>query len=163
MTCIYNVLSVLKEAVPFGSLVVASIVAFLALKEYRLKVKAETRLAERSRVESDVKLIKIFTEIMDNANARSGYHVSEKAIEAILSAETTRLADLSPKACSDLLARAVVTLPVGAATQQAAFAAIGVLGKEHKILERIAIQALESLRDVNRDLADRYLNDFKTR
>src|SRR3990170_4374615 len=79
----------------FVTLITASIGGWLALKEYRLKLRAETRLAESSEVESDIKLLKLFTEIMDIAHGRGGYDVSEKVMERILSPDIIKKLDLS--------------------------------------------------------------------
>lgn len=71
----------------FVSLITASSGGWLALREYRLKVEAEIRLKESAEVEADIKLIKLFTEIMNIAHARGEGYVSEKAIEILLSTE----------------------------------------------------------------------------
>ena len=71
----------------FITLLTASIGGWLSLREYRLKVRAETRIAQSSELESDIKLITLFIEIMDIAHSRRGTQVSEKAVEAILSPE----------------------------------------------------------------------------
>src|SRR6266705_4311357 len=69
------------------ALVSVAIGSWLALKEYRLKLKAEARAANSEKAETDVRLLKAFTELMDLANGRSGYIVSEKAIEELFKHE----------------------------------------------------------------------------
>ena len=147
----------------FVTLITASIGGWLALKEYRLKLRAETRLAESSEVESDIKLLKLFTEIMDIAHGRGGYDVSEKVMERILSPDIIKKLDLSgSKDLEDLLAKAIISFPVGLAAQNAAISAIWVLGKKHSTLTPVAIQALESLSEFKGEMAKRYLDDLKT-
>ena len=145
----------------FITLLVTSIGGWLALREYRLKAKAETRLAESAELESDIKLIKIFTEIMDIAHARSGYKVSEKAIEVILSSEALEQLNQTGGNVRDILHNSIVCLPVGVAAQDAAISAIWTLGKKHEILAPIALQALVTLSGFKSEVVMGYLDDFK--
>lgn len=62
----------------FVSLITASVGGWLSLREYRLKVQAETWLAKSSELEADIKLLKLFTEIMNIAHARGATQLSEK-------------------------------------------------------------------------------------
>ena len=81
----------------FITLTTASISGYLALKEYRLKAQAETRLTKSAQIKSDIKLIQIFIEIMDIAHARRSSQISDKAIEAVISSEAIKKLDLSSK------------------------------------------------------------------
>lgn len=159
-------LEIIKEwLVPisiFVTLITASIGGWLALREFRLKVQAETRLAEGAELESDIKLLKIFTEIMNIAHARGGTYVSEKAIEAILSPEVIKELGLSGEKLRDSLDNAVICLPVGVAAQDAAICAIWVLGCKHSLLKPVAIQALQSLSKFRGEVAEGYLQDLKS-
>jgi hypothetical protein len=150
----------------FITLMTASISGCLALKEYRLKAQAETRLTKSAEIESDIKLIQIFIEIMDIAHARRSSEISEKAIEAILSSEEIKKLDLSKqeslKIFHESLPYATITLSVGYAAQDAAICAIWALGKEHHILKQIAIQALSSLQTMKPLVVDNYLQDLKS-
>jgi hypothetical protein len=112
-------------------------------------------------VESDIKLLTLFTQIMDIANARSGYYVSEKAIETILSHENFKSLNINENNFNALIENAVISLPVGAAAQEAAICAIWVLGKKHQLLMPIAIQALESLSKFKGETTKDYLIDLK--
>jgi hypothetical protein len=102
-------LSEVKEWILVASgsiaLISASISSWLALKEYRLKLQAETRAANSEKAESDVRLLKAFTELNDVANGRGGYEVSEKLIEELFRREVftkAEFADLeSPKKGSE--------------------------------------------------------------
>jgi len=147
----------------FVTLITASIGGWLSLREYRLKVKAETRLAQNAEVESDIKLLKLFTEIMDIAHGRRGSEVSEKAIEKILSQEVIEQLELSGSNLKDILNKAIISLPVGIAAQDAAICAIWVLGKKHSTLTPIAIQALESLSTFKGGVVKGYLEDITTK
>jgi uncharacterized membrane protein len=145
----------------FVALITASIGGWLALREYKLKARAETRLAKTAEIESDVKLLTLFTELMDIAHARGGSHVSEKAIERLLSPEMSKQLNVSAANVPKILESAVVTLPVGGAAQDAAIAAIWTLGKRHPILTQVAIRALESLSTFKGEVAAPYLQDLK--
>ncbi|MBM3148837.1 MAG: hypothetical protein FJZ88_02255 [Chloroflexi bacterium] len=134
--------STLKEwLVPvstFVTLITASIGGWLALREYRLKVKAEIRLTQSAELEADIKLLKLFTEIMTIAHTRGGTQVSEKAIEKLLSPEVIQALGLSGPDIRSTIENAVVTLPVGIAAQDAAICAIWVLGNRHEVLKPVA-------------------------
>jgi len=117
---------------------------WLSLREYRLKVRAETRLAKSAEVEAQIKLLKLFTEIMNIAHARGESHFSDKLAELICRPEIVSALQQQGNRL-DLGDLAVITLPVGTAAQDAAIAAIGELGKRHEILRPVAKQALESL------------------
>jgi len=145
----------------FVTLITASIGGWLSLREYRLKVKAETRLAQSAELESDIKLLKLFTEIMDIDHSRRGYEVSEKIIEKILSPEVLDQFGLSGSKLEDVINKTIIPLPVGIAAQDAAICAIWVLGKKHSILTPVAIQALESLSTFKGEVVKGYLEDIK--
>jgi hypothetical protein len=49
-----------------------------------VKLKAEARAQESSELEAEVRLNALFSELMVTANGRSGYVVSDKAIEYLL-------------------------------------------------------------------------------
>ncbi|MEM4406993.1 MAG: hypothetical protein QXS68_08095 [Candidatus Methanomethylicaceae archaeon] len=148
----------------FISLIGVTIKFWQASNEYKLKLAAEKRSAESSEAEKDINLLKIFTEIMNIAHGRSGYLLSEKAVDALFQKgmvkenDLMNLSDINSKIVNSSL----ITLPVGAAAQHSAFAAIAVLGKRHAVLKDVAIQGLESLVHVNEDLAKKYLNVLRS-
>jgi hypothetical protein len=143
-----------------AALVAAIYAGSASLKEYRLKARAEKRLAQSSEIESDIRLIKLFIEIMDLAHARRESQISEKAIEALLSPELAKQIGLSVTNIQEILGKTVITLPVGSAAQDAAISAIWALGNKHEILKPIAIQALTSLNTFRKEVADNYLQDL---
>jgi hypothetical protein len=61
----------------------------------------------------------------------------------------------------DILKDTVITLPVGMAAQDAAIAAIWVLGQRHETLMAVAIQALEFLSVFKQKVAQGYLDDLR--
>ena len=63
-------------------------------------------------------------------------------------------------ALQNLLADAVIAIPVGFAEQDFAIAAIWILGKLHEILRNTAIQVLESISTFKKEIAEKYLIDF---
>jgi hypothetical protein len=147
----------------FVTLITASVGGWLSLREYRLKVQAETRLARSAELEADIKLLKVFTEIMSIAHARGGAQVSEKAIEKILTPEMIKELGLSGKSLTEVLGTAVVNLPVGSAAQDAAICSIWVLGCRHEVLRPVAIQALTSLTHIKGAVVTPYLEDLNGR
>jgi hypothetical protein len=129
------------------TLISVAVGVWLSLREYRLKLRAERRLEKSSEIEAEVRLLTLFTQLMDIANGRSGYQVSEKAVEWIL---THIKIDESKPLDVNALSRAVqelavLTLPVGSAAQDASVAAIASLTQRHEVLRSVGLQALESL------------------
>ena len=147
----------------FVSLITASVGGWLSLREYRLKVQAETRLAKSSELEADIKLLKLFTEIMNIAHARGATQLSEKAIEKVFSPENMKELGLKIENLHPVLESMIITHPVGMAAQDAAIAAIWALGVKHEILRPVAIQALTSLSGFKAKIANPYLADLKSK
>lgn len=144
------------------ALIGSTVGILLALKEYKLKLKAETRLSKSANAETDIQLVKVFTDIMNLANGRSGYCISEKVIEKILELENLSEISLHDGSLHMLISKnAIIKFPVGSAQQDAAISAICVLAKRHEFLKPIAIQALESIYPSNPEIAERYLSDLK--
>lgn len=85
------------------TLISVAVGVWLSLREYRLKLQAETRLKYSSQVELDIQLLKLFTEIMNLAHARGGTHVSEKAVELLLKPEVVRELSAQGKSLTDFL------------------------------------------------------------
>lgn len=140
-----------------GSLLSVAIGSLLALKQYRLKLEAETRLKETARIESNLQLLRVFTEIMNIAHARVAYYSSEKAIEAILKPENVASLLHDRAKLSQTIQACIVPLPVGAAAQSASIAAIAALGQRHEILTNVAIEGLKSLTKVGIEVPEEYL------
>jgi len=131
------------------TLLSTAIAAWVAVLNYRLKVKAEHRLRESTQAEVDTKLSKAFSDLMWIAHARSGSHASEKLIEGALNAHFVN-ADYfrNPRADQkkQLLEEAcILNLPVGVASQNAAIMSIAVLGRRYEILREPAQAALKSI------------------
>ena len=141
--------------------VIASVMAIIASTawfwELRLKIKAERRLAESTEIESQIKLLKLFTEIMNIAHARGGYEVSETVIDKLLTPEIIKENDN----LKDTINNAIITIPVGEASQNAAITAIWKLGKTHKVLKESSIQALTSLCKFKKEIVEPYLIDLE--
>jgi hypothetical protein len=135
---------------------------WLSLRDYRLKLQAEARLKYSAQVETDIQLLKLFTEIMNIANARGASVVSEKAVEFLLKDKNLQELTMNGRHIRDILMDgAVLVLPVGEAAQDAAIAAIATLGRRHEILQDASVQALESLVSFKGDIARKYLAQFK--
>jgi hypothetical protein len=146
----------------FITLITTAIAAWLSLKEYRLKLKAETRLKYSAQVETDVQLLKLFTEIMNIAHGRSGYYVSEKILEFVLKDTNIKNILDNPEKTRELFKdMSVIALPVGKAQQDAAICAIATIAKRHEILRPLALQALESLNEFKSEVAKKYLDELR--
>jgi len=131
------------------------VAAFMTLREYKLKLRAEVRLANAANIESDVKLLTLFTQLMEIAHARGpSMLVSDKLFEAMWP-------HLQKAGVSDPRSAALITTPVGAASQDAAIAAIAALGRKHKVLRPVALSALESLAGFKPQPAKKFFDELK--
>lgn len=144
-----------------GSITLLSVAisSWLALRQYRLKLKEEERLSVSARTETDIKLVKAFSELMDIAHGRSGHVLSEKTVEFLLAHNFVPDKEMSDASAvgHKLQAAAVFALPVGRASQEAAIAAIAALGERHDVLRDLALQGLESLKIVRPDAVPKYI------
>lgn len=150
-----------------GSITLLSVAisSWLALRQYRLKLKEEERLSASARTETDIRLVKAFSELMDVAHARSGHVLSEKTVECLFSRGAITEQELAdPESLNrKLKTAAVMPLPVGLAAQDAAIAAIATLGARHEVLRRPALQALQSLAIFKSEIATKYLQELDAR
>ncbi|MFH1218832.1 MAG: hypothetical protein V1694_00030 [Candidatus Eisenbacteria bacterium] len=138
-----------------GGIVAAVWGGLIALRDYKLKLQAETRLAQIAQVEADVKLLNLFIEIMNVAHARgTTVLASDKLFEAMLP-------KLQAQGKMDVKDAAIITFPVGAASQDAAIAAIGELGKRHALLRPAALRALQSLATFKPEVANPVLVELQ--
>jgi hypothetical protein len=67
----------------FEFLITAAIGSWVAVNNYALKIETEKRLSESSSIESNVRLLKLFSEMMQIANCRYEPILSEKVIEGL--------------------------------------------------------------------------------
>src|SRR5438093_9746752 len=125
-----------------ASIIAVAIGVLLSLREYNLKLQAETRLTYSTQVESDIKLVQVLTNIMNIAHGRGGTAVSDKLLDALIPEENRAQLGVGNNV-EAIKHAAVVILPVGSAAQDAAIAAVCELGKRHAFLRPIALQALE--------------------
>jgi hypothetical protein len=139
-----------RDAVVTVSSVLVAVSALLAVWEYRLKVQGEKRLQESAASEIDTRMSKLFAELMWLAHARGGSQISEKCVEKLFEkgaitegdfGDLEKLNEKLSKACA-------INLPVGAASQDAAIASIGVLGSRYEILREPARAGLNSLKSI---------------
>ena len=144
------------------TLLSVAISSWLALGQYRLKLKEEERLSVSARTETDIKLVKVFSELMDIAHGRSGHVLSEKTVEFLLAHNFVPDREMSYASAvgRKLAAAAIFALPVGEASQDAAIAAIAALGGRHEVLRDLALQGLQSLAVVRPDVVPRYIDNL---
>jgi hypothetical protein len=115
-----------------------SIGAWIAIEQYRLKLKSET-------IESDIKLIKAFCDLLNIAHARGQVGYSEKLLEEFFKSNSDLETEVSKLTLDQKLEKALLIPKVGYAAQDAAIAAVATLGIRHNVLQDASIQALESL------------------
>ncbi|MDH0177468.1 hypothetical protein N7319_19930 [Aeromonas dhakensis] len=132
-------------------LIVAVVGIWKTLAVVRVKIEAETRLKHSAEIESHIKLLDLFTRLMDLAHARSGYHFSEEIAKYIANSDVTE----------KNFSKAIVSFPVGAACQDAAIAAIAQLASKHTILKNPALQGLESIKSFKPGIAEKYIEKIK--
>ncbi len=130
-----GVLTLVSIAITSASVAIGS---WNALKEYGLKQEAEARVAKKEEAETDVRLLKAFTELMDIANGRGGYEVSEKMIEELFEHRI-----FTEQEWGDLISLhekigefPVIYKPIGLPSQHAAIAAIATLANKHKEIKK---------------------------
>jgi len=124
-----------------------------------VKLRAESRMLAAQKIESDVKLLKLFSEMMNLAHARGAQVVSEQVLATALKDPT--ISALIASKSLDIADLAVITTPVGVAAQDAAIAAVAALGKKHEILRGAAIQGLETLSTWKEPVAMPFLDELK--
>lgn len=142
----------------FITLLTLAVGTYQSLREYRLKLKAESRLANSTAVEMDIKLMQGFTQLLALAHSRKGNYLSEKAVEKMFDNKVFTEQELKNP---DLLRRkiekvAVLNIFSGIAEQDAFIAAITNLGMKHEILKTPALQALETMQEFKPELAKKY-------
>lgn len=125
--------------------------------ELCLKFEAERRLKINSTIESQIKLLKLFTEIMDIAEARRETILSKEVLTYLIdSKQIDSLLDNKKNSKTPFLVS-----PVGRASQLTAISSIYNLAKKHKILREPSIQALKNLKGFQdekiQELAENYL------
>lgn len=147
-------------------LIVISAGSWMVAYEYRLKINAESRVQDAAVVESNVRLLKLFSEILKVAHEQ---FVSEKTIEGLFSNNIITSSD-SPDQIRTKLDTAVIRPRIGTATQDAAIAAIYTLGKNHRdILLDPAIAGMTAIigslekdgRPAGTATAKKYLDELK--
>lgn len=120
---------------------------WIAIGKYSINIESEKRLNKNENVESDIKLLTSFTEMMNIANARYPPIVSEKAIECLLGKLNIIPNDSISNYQLQLLIKSSIIYPeYGTAAQDAAIAAIYNFGKTHEILREPAIYGLKSIK-----------------
>jgi ethanolamine ammonia-lyase small subunit len=135
------------------------------LAEYELKLRAEQRLAESARAETDIRLVKAFSELILTASGRSEYVLSETTIEKLFESGAISAVDLNdPEALNDKLQLAAsFSQRIGMTTATAATTAIAALAQRHEVLRDSGIKALE--REIIKENApkavERYLEELR--
>jgi hypothetical protein len=163
-----TVASVVQDLmVALASIIVATSTAiglWFTLREYRLKLEAETRLAESAKAETDVRLLQTFTEMLFVASGRKGEAVYAKEILDLMVQKNMLTEDdfKSPDRLKEAISKATMLAQVpGEASALGALAAIAALTKKHKVLKEPAIAALENLSEWQPAKFGKYLDSIR--
>ena len=138
LTAIHEIKELLVPIATSVTLLSVAISSWLALRQYRLKLRSE-------KIENDIKLVKAFSELMSLAHARSQTTYSEKFLDKLFEKEIISNADFQGFDLGRKIQTAALTVPIGLAAQTAAIAAVATLGLRHDVLKDASIQGLESL------------------
>lgn len=142
-----NVSNTLIPISTFITLISITSGIWIAIGKYSINVASEKRLNKNANIESDIKLLTSFTEMLNIAHARYPPIVSEKAIECLLGKINIMPLDSLANYQLQLLIKSAIIYPeYGTAAQDAAIAAIYNFGKNHEILREPAICGLRSIR-----------------
>lgn len=149
----------------FITLISTSIGIWLSLKQYRIKLFTEIRLKESSRAEMDIRLLKLFTEILIIATGRKGEIIlSDKIVEELVKNNKLDFTDLTAGNMDKIrtsVARTAILEPlVGQSSLSAAFASIATLAIRHRVLRLSALQALEDFKEWQPELSQKYIDEI---
>jgi hypothetical protein len=162
-----NLAEIKDWLVPVASLIAiisTSVGVWLSLKEYRVKLQAETRLTESTRAETDIRLLQLFTELLYVASGRKGDAVFSKEVLDLL-IQKNMLTEEDFKSADSLKSKisqaTLIAETPGQLSANAAFASIATLAKRHPVLYEPAIEALESSLGWKPETSKKYLNSLR--
>lgn len=150
-----------------GSATLLSIAAsvWLGVQQYRLKLKAEERLARSEQAETDLRLLAAFVELIQDAAQTGRYRVSETLVKWLIDGGHLSKADLeNTNAVREKVAwHATVADTVGETQCRMAVFAIGALAKRYDFLRELGVRALESKRvsDTDPEAAQTILQELR--
>lgn len=151
------------ELIAWATFAIATITAIpvvisilFALHEYRLKMAAERRQWMTAEVEAEIRLHKIFGELMSTAHGREDYYFSEELAKMVFEELKSSGMQDNAKINKEIVERSVFTRPIGIAQQQAAIASITRLACAYPQLRKPALEAFNNLGfPPNNDLVQR--------
>ncbi|KJY95176.1 hypothetical protein [Pseudoalteromonas piscicida] len=128
---------IIANITPMAALIAVIVGIWKSLATIRIKIEAEYRLKETARIESQIKLLTVFSKLVEVAHARKEDFLSETMVEHLLkdNSQQVKLDD------------AIITSVAGAASQDAAIESITALALEHEIIRGSALKALYNLKD----------------
>jgi len=149
-TSVFSILEDINKVIipSFGILgiISSSIAAIGALIQIRLKNKEQIEAIKNANIDSEIKLIKTFSELMEIAHAYGDVEVSEEVVKKSLE-KIDDLRDEEKRKVFNCIIKdsAFLIKPKGAAAQESAIAAVYCLGMKYGILYEPALAGLESL------------------
>ena len=147
-----EIIEMIKVAGMISTFTVSVFGIYKTANVLKLKFEAELRLKNSFEIESEIKLLDLFSNVMDTAHARRGSHFSETIAKKISE---------DAKGVVPSYSAAMVSYPVGSASQDAAIAAIGELGLKHKILRNPALKGLLEIKKFKADIAIDYIQKLE--
>jgi hypothetical protein len=110
LTAIHDIKELLVPIATSVTLLSVAISSWLALRQYRLKLRSE-------KIENDIKLVKAFAELLNLAHARSQTTDSEKFLDKLFENEIISNADFQGFDLGQKIQTAALTVPVGLAAR----------------------------------------------
>lgn len=148
----------------FVAIVTSAVAIWRVLKEYGLKLQAETRLAESTRAETDIRLLELFTDLLCIASGRVGDAVySKEILDLLIQKDIFTEDDFKDldKLKEKISKAALIAQTPAAASADAAFASIATLAKRHPVLYEPAMEALESFHGWKPEISEKYLDSIR--
>jgi hypothetical protein len=152
-------------AIPVTALlgiITTSFTLIITLLQFKLKSKVQTEMIKNKNIESQIKMIKLFSELMNIAHARGDTEISEKLVEHIVSKYGNIIDENERIKFKKIIGDTVyLTKPIGLAAQDAAIAAIYSLGIRYDFLYDSALQGLKTLNIFKENVTKEYIEKME--
>jgi hypothetical protein len=119
---------------------------WVGVQQYRLKLKAEERLARSSQAETDLRLLNAFSELVQEATGTGPFRLSEQVVKFLIDSGHLSDADLDDAVAfkQKIYDRAMLAEIIGVTRSRMASYAIGALARRYDFLRELGIRALSS-------------------
>ncbi|WP_035416429.1 hypothetical protein [Ferrimonas kyonanensis] len=140
MECLKMLSEIISNVTPMAALIAIVVGIWKSFSTIRLKINAEVRLKKAAEIESQIKLMNLFTKLVETVHARKDDFLSETMVAHLIKESQTGKIDLD---------KAIVTSSVGGASQDAAIESITLLALKHELLKEPALKALKNLQSID--------------